>query len=413
MNLFKSINFTKTANYSLFIMSFFISSLPILSSITIVIFIIITLSFVIKNKSSIYKKSIWVFAPIILIFGIFLISFTYSPNIDYGIKIISRSLMILILPLVFWLRGDVNKKEYLKTIYFFIIGVFTSCLVSLLIAVISYFQNYAISVFTYYELAEHLRLHPTYFSLFILSALVLLQTEVHFNKLLKMTITVVFLVMLVLLQSRIAVLSLLLFGVYLILTSFFKNKKALFILGILFIIFIGAISSNLRNRIKDLVSLDSTESVNIGTFKENGINQRIWLWSNAIKQIKKQPILGFGLGSQENLFKWQVEKDLLGEKFNFETTQAALKLAELNLHNQYLQFLYESGIIGLLLFISFLIALIRLFYQKKNFKELLVFTFILIFMLTENIISRQMGIHFFAFMLCFFLSKSNDSFSLK
>lgn len=410
----KSIYFTKAANYSLFLMSFFISSLPILSSITIVSFIIISLGFGIKNKNSIDKKSIWIFAPIIVIYGIFLISFIYSPNIDYGIKILSRSLMILIVPIIFWLRGDVNKKEYLKTIYFFILGVFTSCLVSLLIAVISYFQNYDISVFTYYELAEHIRLHPTYFSLFILTGLIFLQLfETNIKNSIKVVITIVFLTMLVLLESRIAVLSLLLFGFYLMFTSFFKERKVLFLLGFTFILIIGTLSSNLRNRIKDLVSIESTESINIGTFKENGINQRIWLWSTALKQIKQQPFFGYGLGSQDNLFKWQVEKDLLGEEFNFEAKQASLKLAELNLHNQYLQFLYESGIVGLFCFILILISLYKTFYKQKNFKELVVFTLVLLFMMTENIISRQMGIHFFVFTTCFFLSKSNESFSLK
>ena len=195
----------------------------------------------------------------------------------------------------------------------------------------------------------------------------------------------------------------------------YKNSVVAYIVLVAFVAFVSVSQKkiHLRNRIKDLVNIDSTESNNIGTFKENGINQRIWLWGNALKQIKKQPFFGYGLGSQDNLFKWQVEKDLLGEEFNFESTQASLKLAELNLHNQYLQFLYESGIVGFLFLVLILVALYKTFYKQKNFTELIVFTLVLLFMMTENIISRQMGIHFFVFTICLFLSKSNKLFSLK
>jgi len=95
-----------------------------------------------------------------------LVSLIYSPDLSIALKIIFKSQVIIIFPLVFWLRGSVEKIILDKTLRFYVFGVGTSMALSLLIA----FRNYIItadsSVFTYYELSETLSLHPTYFSLF-------------------------------------------------------------------------------------------------------------------------------------------------------------------------------------------------------------------------------------------------------
>ena len=102
---------------------------------------------------------------------------------------------------------------------------------------------------------------------------------------------------------------------------FFRQKKIVsFLLIFTFIIFlIGLVS--LGDYFDKIDFLDRRYS------QESGISGRLDIWEKALNEIDKNPILGRGIGASENVI-------------------------ENSFHNAYLEVWFNSGILGLLLYLS-------------------------------------------------------------
>ena len=151
----------------------------------------------------------------------------------------------------------------------------------------------------------------------------------------------------------------------------------------------------------------NVDQINIGTMEEDGVQQRKWLWITAFGQVIEKPFFGYGLGAQRNIFRWKVEKGLLMST-NIERPyeDAAKEIAKLNLHNQYLQLWYETGLFGLL---AFLFAMGWILFSIKDVWSTgfgLVLLMFLCFLFTENLLDRQIGIYFYSFVLMLFYGDS-------
>ena len=97
--------------------------------------------------------------------------------------------------------------------------------------------------------------------------------------------------------------------------------------------------------VKDRVNLGMKEISNVSAAyeKETSMGSRIIAWKNAIELIKKYPLLGVGTGGYEPAFVDHV-KDQKGQE-NFLHHDP---------HNQFLKIFAELGIVGLVIFLSFL-----------------------------------------------------------
>jgi O-antigen ligase len=137
-----------------------------------------------------------------------------------------------------------------------------------------------------------------------------------------------------------------------------------------------------------------------GEIKEenwNGLNTRLAIWKCAFEEIKGSPLLGYGIGSvQQQLVKNYKEKNFI----------LALK-ANYNSHNQYLDVLLTSGIVGLLLFMGWLVSLISMAFKQKNFLGIGFLVIFAISSLTENVLNRDQGVVFISLMLAMLLCFQN------
>jgi len=97
--------------------------------------------------------------------------------------------------------------------------------------------------------------------------------------------------------------------------------------------------------VKDRINLGINEISNVSAAyeKETSMGSRIIAWKNAIELIKEHPLLGVGTGGYEPAFVDHV-KDQKGQE-NFLHHDP---------HNQFLKILAELGIVGLVIFLSFL-----------------------------------------------------------
>lgn len=407
MNILKK-NALYLSNGTLFLLSISISSFPIVASVASVLFIFFNLFYAYTNKDEIERVSLLNYLPVYIIFIILLISLCYSPDYELGLNIIFKSQVLLIFPIVFWARGGFDRLTLNKAIKYYVYGVALSIIISLTIALFNYIKSGNPSNLTYYELAETIELHPTYFSLFVLSAMCFVFSSITKNSFFNILFTFISILSIILLESRIAFFGLFLVVLYGMTVTKLKFKKII-IAGSLLILLIGVnTSEGLKNRLFEVSSLETKEQ-EIGTFQENGINQRTWLWTNAIEQIKQKIIFGYGLGSQKTQFKWQIEKNLLSQDFDYEFNKAAIALSSRNLHNQYLQFFYESGLIGFFLFLIGIFLMALKFYRNKQYSKVLILLLFSIFLITENLLQRQMGIYFYAFIFSLSLCKKMES----
>lgn len=401
MTLFKRYSL-ELANWSLYLFCFSIGLFPIISSIGLVIFCIFSIAQGYLKPSEKQRQNFLIFLPIWGLLALYLLCLIYSPNVTYGIKFISRSLALFLVPFVLWYKGGIDNITYSKSLKFYIFGITAACILSLFIACLNYYISRSFGEFTYYKLADTLGLHPTYFSLFILTSLVLLH-RLNISKKIKLLVVLLSVFVIILLQTRIAILGLSVVAVYSFIISssrYYRWALAISIVGLTIVIFS---SNNLVNRYKDVIYFEPSEE-DIGTFEENGINQRAWIWKTAFRHIVEKPLIGYGLGAQRNVFKWKVEKELLEEEFDNKLMLAGKALSDKNLHNQYLQIWYECGFFGLLFFLVTLCFILFSSFQRRYFAELTILFLFSLFLFTESLLMRQMGIFFYSLIFSLFLS---------
>lgn len=128
---------------------------------------------------------------------------------------------------------------------------------------------------------------------------------------------------------------------------------------------------------------------------------RLMTWEGAVKTIRENGIFGVGIGnSQKELNKKYIE---VGYEKGYKEN--------LNAHNQYMQILLECGILGLITLLLILYFLLKkAFYFEKHQRPFFLCFFLLIttsFMF-ESMLSRYIGISFFAFFTSLILQSNKE-----
>lgn len=142
-------------------------------------------------------------------------------------------------------------------------------------------------------------------------------------------------------------------------------------------IFFLGFSGHVKERFNDMFKtiIDIRKGKDLGDLEELSTNNRIYIYKNYLSLIKENIVLGYGYKNGEEIFR---------TRYN----------SSFNAHNQYLQTLFQSGIIGLFILTLFSISpffLIKNKMKEKNEIEL-VFFLILFNFLFESILYRQWGL---------------------
>ena len=126
--------------------------------------------------------------------------------------------------------------------------------------------------------------------------------------------------------------------------------------------------------------------------------ERLEYWKTSIRILSDNYILGVGTGDIDDVFKSYYKNS--GTLLTLENQHRA--------HNMYLTVFITLGILGISIFITLHIQLIRL--NLKN-KDILGLTFIMIFLLSfliEDTLETQVGVTFYALFLGLFFSTQNE-----
>lgn len=144
-----------------------------------------------------------------------------------------------------------------------------------------------------------------------------------------------------------------------------KNRKIfIFIIILMVIISILFIVPNPLNQTGTVLSKIKGRVALTQLITDNSLRARLATWKSALIMIKERPWLGLGIGTfKYNSLRYIAKFLEQGENRSFYPT-----LASTEAHNEYLQFWAEIGIIGLLIFIWFIISYFK--YCLKMIKKI-------------------------------------------
>lgn len=163
-----------------------------------------------------------------------------------------------------------------------------------------------------------------------------------------------------------------------------KNKTVLLVFLLLLISCLTLTLSipTLKNRVLKL-------NENISSY--SGLSFRTKIWKNSIFVFQESSLFGHGLYLSQSKLMNQYTKT------NFRRGY----IYNLNTHNQYLQTLIDTGLIGLTLLIFMLVFPIRDI-RNTPISELLFTVIILVSLIPESFFLRQYGVLFYSFFSCIF-----------
>lgn len=359
-----------------------------------------------KNWSDIYIVVI----PFIIVLYAFSLDAVHG-DLKKGATVLETYLTLAIFPLLILLTGATKRRKHLSKLSFFI-GSVVAALLCLAWAVwknftdherminnwnfvetIKFYEDHPVGFinwgyFLYMEFASSIKFHPTYLSVYFITAIIFGISLLKRSRLLNafiisgilLLVTEVFL-----LSSKISMI--ILFVVLLLITLYavFNLSRRLQTIAlisfvstiVIVLILFPASLYRIQTVITDLSSSDTSRqdlsSTNL---------HRITLWKNAIDLFRQKPITGYGL---------------LGTKKAMDAYNAPYTTTHFNTHNQYLMFLLMGGCLGGMLFlVSQLILLLRSVRAADYIYTVFLIT-ILLSLLTENLISRHTGVVLYAF----------------
>lgn len=322
------------------------------------------------------------------------ISFFYSENTDEASRKLILKLPILCFPLVFNALRKTESKHFPNLI---LIGLYAMYLPAV-VSVYNYISNKTLFDQLILE-SKPLPIEFGYgiyhiqFSILlalsvVLGVFILLHRKAWnlsaFNKTFIGVISLLNFVFIHILSARTGLLALYVGLLMILLPALIKmplrSKIISVVAGLLLPIVILSLSSSLRNRLSNTAA-DFEVAWSGKDANDYSFAMRVQAWKNAIQVIKKNPIIGVGIGD--------ADKEL---QENFALMNSSITAANRkNPHFQFLETATQSGIVSACIFL--LILLYSLF-GKSNKNSLLASIVLLLFLAScfESILERQASV---------------------
>lgn len=356
-----------------------------------------------KQIVNLKNPLLWLVA-LYIVYGVGML---WSEDLKYGLNDLIIKLPLLLVPFLCLFI----PKRFVATKYLwiyssaFVAGLLIVLFQCLIQGLSNAFSNggFAVEHIFYTRLSG--RYHVTYLSMFVSLALFIVY-RIPFSKifslspktsiLIKGLLFFVFDVFLILLNSRIAIIGMILLHVLFIFDLLVFRKqylKSLYLL--LLIVSVIVLSSNIKTfnqRYENIEQKIATEQQGKEKKYSDSISQRTFIYSNISDLIKRSWLFGFGTGDSRNALE------------NFYSEKNVSFGRYLNAHNQFLQTAVATGVVGLLCLLMCFVSYVFGFLRKNTYVFLFAVAVIGLFMMTEAILERQAGVHFCAFAFCWFAS---------
>jgi O-antigen ligase len=366
--------------------------------------------FIHLNKKKLLSVFKWQTLLLQSIFIISLIASIYSINKRDAVNQVVLQLPIFFTPVIFTLSGF-DFKRYRQPLMMGFAVVCTLTVLYLFADALHTISFYKLPVtglfsmaFTNHNFSEPIDMHATFFSMQLVIALVYLLTILVNQSSMRRKVcysicSLVLLAGLFQLCSKSVLFSLFIIVCIAFPLFMFSGKRRIkFAVAILALALIAGLSIFKVKAFKEryFTELETDLSKPI---PGESIEPRLTRWRIAGQLIMAAPVTGHGTGS---------EVGLLHEEFYRQKYYSSF-LNNLNAHNQYLSFLLQSGVIGLIVYLFTLVYGFRLALKRK---DLLYFTFMLllaIVSISEDYLTVDKGVCFYAFFFSLFAFSSGAS----
>lgn len=407
-------NFLNTALFSLYLILFFsvFCSFRAVSSISIGLLVIVG---ILKNKiehKPILNKNVnsFFFWGCVSFYVIQVFGLLYTQHREIAINDLQTKSGLVIIPLALCCTDFINDERRKKlSFYYSIILLFVSffCLVS---AAIRYQQTHETDLFFYHTLVSPFKQHAVYFSIYVFIAILFLSESLREKNFITHKSYYIFLILfftffLFLLASKLIIAFFLICVIYYLITEIITKKKLRLVLIASITIFVVAVTTIfsttniVSKRFADLLNGDiniiKREKYDPGVYF-NGLQFRLLQWRLVTEILNKNHdwLTGVSPGdAQLYLDKEYLSKDV----YAGNPEKGTHGYLVYNTHNQFLESLLQSGIIGLAAFCFICFSLIRMAWLDRNRKTTIIVLLLLAYSFSESLLETQYSIFLFTF----------------
>ncbi len=343
-----------------------------------------------KPRLSYLCKQKWSLIALSMPFLIQVVGITYTDNLYKGVLAAQLVLPFIIYPMMlFAARLEKSISRFVLTWFF--AGTLTASLMGLAKA-IYYKANNLGDYFFYSRFSELLGKHTTSFSLFIVVSMLFLMYEAIRGRrrwIVVVPLLLFFMVILYFISTRISIIGLGA-GIAVLLMTEAKGKVKWLGLAVP-ILMLGLFAMpNFQKRFEP----SGTE---IGDVSD--VAFRKYHWKSVLETIQEHPVL-FGTGSGSS-------RDFLFGRYRHYRLTSAYEL-NYNAHNQFLEYMLDFGVLGLLAFLCMLGYLYSRLVKDKNGLGLSMLAVFTIYFITESVFSSQAGVVTFAIMMSALIAYNPD-----
>lgn len=403
-----------------------IAAFPILAfelrSIITILILLVAVIHIILSPQKISWKILGVFALPFICLGLSLI---YTKDLSAGVKDLTQLLSFIVFPLAFFLFPISSKnKRFLS--YVFIGSVLILILYQGIKIGVNHeelfaeptakelkdntIESYADASANELQTIKTRRLrsfcndttnsHPTYQAIWTVFAMALLyfNRKALKSKLLKFSGSIAVLIMigwLLLLSSRMPIIAGIIATMLLGVKKSIKLKltvaSVFSVVGVIIYLSVPNINSRVNEIFESSKNLISPES----KARDFGsTNVRLGIYNCVLDLHQNKPVIGYGIGGIQ---------EALTHCLTTKVNPKVYKWKTYNTHNQYFYFLLATGYLGLAVFLFWIFYLFKFAINKKLRIFSFFFLFILLCLLTENVLARNDGVLFFGFFSGLFL----------
>jgi O-antigen ligase len=352
-----------------------------------------------------------------LFFLLQLIYLPFAGNFHEGWKHVQVKSALLFIPLGFYCCPFIDKDRFRALMTAYVITVAIMLTWCLGVAFINYqFHQAPVTVFFYHQLVSNLGHHAVQFSIFVFAALIwLLQTAGRgsylVNRGIHYLLAAYFITGIFLLSSKLVIVFLLGYLAVLGFTRLQKTFNTRWTVAIV-VLSVALCSCSLlftqnpvSRRFNDVmhgdVSIITQTSFTPGHYF-NGVQFRLlqWRFVKEILQENRAWLLGVSPVRAQELLN---QKYLSTHMYTGVPGTASHGFLGYNTHNQFLEALLQTGLIGLICFLAICVELVRMAVRNKNNMLTALVILLLAYTFRDAVLETQYGLVLFIFLPLFFI----------
>lgn len=355
----------------------------------------------------------------------------YARNISNEVNNVAREATLVALALAFCVKGSFSNARYRKLLDWYYLLLVAASVYCLAVAVRNYRISGDSSVFFYHLLTRPISQNAVFYSVYIVFGLLFLlapgaepfsgRLAPMARKVLRYGLAAFYLGMIVLLNSKL----ILVVGLLILLNALFRkysfrtNLRPLLLFGsavLVIILLLGLTDNPVSRRYRELAAGDLAvirqEKFNPGMYF-NALQLRLLEWRFADEILQEHNAWVFGVSPGDS-------QDLLNEKYVASNMyignpaegphRKVRGFIGYNFHNQYLETLVRSGVIGLASLITIFVLLFAAARRAGTREGWFVVVTLAVFFIPEAPLTMQHGVFLFGFFpLLLFYGRKNPS----